>query len=95
MGIIKKKAGKDSESPEIQDWSAGQAKVPITKQQRILRGDRVESMPVDHYIPRINLEDSGPSVKPIIENDVITGVLVTCKCGEKTTVFFDYGHPVE
>lgn len=95
MGVIKKKASTAEDSPEIQDWSAGKTKIPLTKQKRVLRGDRVEAMPMQQYIPQFNLADNGPSVKPIVENEVITGIVVTCKCGEKTMVYFDYGKAPE
>ena len=94
-GIIKKNAKQDSDSPEVKDWQAGTAKVPISKKKRILKGDEVPVVPIFKAVPRIEGDRHGPSAEPIVENGVITGVVVTCVCGEQTTVYFDYDEPAE
>ena len=88
--IIKGNAKPDPDAPEVKTWHAGEAKVPITKKRRILKGGEVPTVPIFKAVPRIEGDRKGPSVEPIVEGGKITGVVVTCVCGEQTTVYFDY-----
>ncbi|MCK5145306.1 hypothetical protein KAR48_01045 [bacterium] len=95
MSVIKKKDSNRPDMPEIKDWNVEQSQVPISKIKRILKGEDIPVVPMSKVIPYLDIAKKGPYVEPLIEGDMITGVVVTCKCGERTTLHFDYDNANE